>query len=414
MYKLESKKGTRLMESKAQGVFLVAKRGQVAALAKLAVLVAMLLSQAIAQGKPEARVTLSVKNGSLESVLKEIRKQTGYNYALQDRWKAMAKPVVIFVKDVPVEQALNLCFKDQPFTYTIVSRTIVIEERKTPQPKETIGAAGTRPPGGISGLIKIFKNEDGTPLVGATIEIKELGKKGISDDKGEFILEGVPDGTYQVEISYIGYEKYKAQITAASGQFRLVVAMKRFTSSLDEVQIIAYGTTTQRLNTGDVTSVKAEEIERQPVSNPILALEGLVPGMYIEQTSGLPGSAVDFSVQIRGTNSLSHPGDPLYLIDGVPYVSEGLSGSSFGTILAYSGNPFSFLNPGDIASISVLKDAEATAIYGSRAANGVILITTKRGKEGNSKFDINVQDGVGHVAHKMKNAEYPAIPRYAL
>jgi TonB-dependent starch-binding outer membrane protein SusC len=139
-----------------------------------------------------------------------------------------------------------------------------------------------------------------------------------------------------------------------------------------------------------------------------LALQGRVPGLLITQTNGLPGGGV--TVRIQGQNSINFGNDPLYIIDGVPYFSQlpatgvdGILGTSGGMAGAISsGNPLSYINPGDIESIEVLKDADVTAIYGSRAANGAILITTKKGKAGQSKLNLNVQTGLGQVGHKLK------------
>jgi TonB-linked SusC/RagA family outer membrane protein len=182
---------------------------------------------------------------------------------------------------------------------------------------------------------------------------------------------------------------------------------------LDEVQVIAYGVTSQRLNTGNVSAVNAETISKQPVNNPLLALSGRVPGLQINQVNGFAGSGV--SVQIQGQNSITQGNDPFYVIDGVPYFSQllpnlgnilGTSRSS-GLSVANNGNPLSFINPQDIESISILKDADATAIYGSRAANGAILITTKKGKAGGTKVNVNLQSGVGKVPKFIKLLNTP-------
>jgi len=172
-----------------------------------------------------------------------------------------------------------------------------------------------------------------------------------------------------------------------------------------------YYTTTERLNTGDVTTVKGETINEQPVSDPILALEGRVPGLYISQTTGAPGAYS--SISIMGQNSIANGNDPLYIIDGVPFSSVSLSSTnvSGGAIPQPISNisnsnggglsPFNNLNPADIENIVVLKDADATAIYGSRGANGVILITTKRGKAGATRLDMNIYTGEGRVTRTM-------------
>lgn len=386
------------MESRAQAAFLSLRKGQLFLVAKLVILLSIILSQATAQDKPGDRVTLSVRNGSLESVLKQIRKQTGYNYALQDQWKAISRPVSISVKNAPIKEALDICFKDQPFFYTIVSRTIVIEDRKPPEHPKAIGAINTISPDGISGVVL---NDAGKPLAGASVGLQGFNRSFEADDNGKFFFGNLPAGKYQLEVSYIGYEKYSKSILLTDRPVELTISMIRVSGKLDEVQVIGYGTTTKRLNTGDVTTVKSEDIEKQPVSNPLLALIGRVPGMEIAQDNGIPGSVVRF--QIRGINSLTQGSAPLFVVDGVPYPSQslpGVVGVPFGDNT--SGSPFSFLNPADIASIDVLKDAGATAIYGSQGANGVVLITTKKGKPGRTTVEINAQDGVGTDPERLK------------
>ncbi|HEX9512826.1 MAG TPA: SusC/RagA family TonB-linked outer membrane protein, partial [Puia sp.] len=238
-----------------------------------------------------------------------------------------------------------------------------------------------------------------------TVTIKKLGKSGTTNEKGEFVLQNVPNGTYTVEISYVGYEKFTSEIVASDNTMMVNAELKKSTNRLDEVQVIAYGTTTERFNTGNVSVVKAEDIEKQPVNNPLLALEGRVPGLVITQAAGLPGSGV--TVQIQGQNSIGNGNDPFYVIDGVPYTSQLLPSlnhlllGTSGVNNPQAGNPLSYINPSDIESISVLKDADATAIYGSRAANGAILITTKKGKAGQTKADINMQSGWGQVTRKL-------------
>jgi TonB-linked SusC/RagA family outer membrane protein len=218
---------------------------------------------------------------------------------------------------------------------------------------------------------------------------------------GSFNLKGVSPGVILL-VSYAGFVPKEVRVDKST-EFSLVLTPSN--SPLDEVKVIAYGTTTDRLNTGDVTTIKSEDIEKQPVSNPLLALEGRVPGLFITQTTGFPGGGVQ--VLVQGQNSIGNGSDPFYVIDGVPYTSELLP--NWGTFLGYSGvnnsqqsgNPLNYINPADIESISVLKDADATAIYGSRAANGAILITTKKGKAGATKVDFNLQNGWGELTRRL-------------
>jgi TonB-dependent starch-binding outer membrane protein SusC len=353
--------------------------------------------QVAANGFSQTTITLSKRDASLEEVLTEISRQSGYNYFFADQLENQARRVNIEVSKAPLEAALNLCFQGQPFSYSIFRRTIVIrqkriEENRLPTPSVLPRIAG------------IVRNEKMEPLAGASVSIENSHRGTSTNDRGLFELTNIPADA-KIEVSYAGYQTKESLI---QGNLYLEITLAVSNSSLDQVQVIAYGTTTERLGTGDVSTVRAADIEKQPVSNPLLALEGRVPGMLITQSTGLPGTGV--MIQIRGLNSIGNGNDPFYVIDGIPYPSQllpnlgiGLLGNS-GAITSNpgtSGSPLSFINPSDIESISVLKDAAATAIYGSRAANGAILITTKRGKAGRMKAEINLQNGWGHVPHEL-------------
>ncbi len=196
------------------------------------------------------------------------------------------------------------------------------------------------------------------------------------------------DGQFSIEakegdvfiFTSIGYVK-KEVVVGAYEQIG-IISLVLSDSKLDEVQIIAYGNTTRRLNTGNVTTIKSDVIEKQPVNNPLLALSGRVPGLWTGYRICRNGNKSENT----GENSLNNGNNPLYVIDGVPYSSQLLpdinplvTGSGVGGVRTRQQS-LNFINPDDIESISILKDAGATAIYGSRAANGAILITTKKEK----------------------------------
>ncbi len=246
---------------------------------------------------------------------------------------------------------------------------------------------------------------DGKPIPGVTVQLKGRTLGTTTDVDGRFILPKVAIGETLV-ISSIGFEKREVIVRGKSILAQLNVDVNK----LDETIVVAYGTTTQRLSTGNIASIKAKDIEKQPVNNPLLALQGRVPGLFITQTNGLPGGGV--TVRIQGQNSLYNGSGPLYVVDGIPYPSEippplglgplGSSGGlSNGTVIGTNGSALSLINPSDIESIDILKDADATSIYGSRAANGAILITTKKGKVGKTTFDVNLQHGRGNVTRKL-------------
>jgi TonB-linked SusC/RagA family outer membrane protein len=342
-------------------------------------------------------VSLSEKNAPLIKVMNEIEHQTGYAFFYKSQWLLQAKKVTIKAENIPLKQALDLCFKDQPFTYIISGKNISITPKEIEKPVE-------KPVIDISGKIT---DKDGNPLAGANVKIKGSNKGVTTNADGSFTLKEVDENSV-LEISYVGFETV---FFALQGRTSLVVTLNPKSSFLDETIVIAYGTTTKRFETGNISKVSASEIEKQPVTNPLLALQGRVPGLQITQTSGLQGSGV--IVRIQGQNSLQNGSNPLYVVDGVPVTSEiPFPGQTFGPLgnsgevdiknpSSGRGNTLNFLNPSDIESIEVLKDADATSIYGSRAANGAILITTKKGKAGKPSVSANVQKGWGEVGHFM-------------
>jgi TonB-linked SusC/RagA family outer membrane protein len=362
-------------------------------------------------------VTLSEKKAPLEKVLKDIKRQTGYNFLYDVDLLQQAAPVDLEVRNASLESVLAKCFSNQPFSYTIAGKVIVLS-RKEPSKAEQLSMP---PPTDIHGRIT---DSTGAPLEGASITVKgSKGKGTTTDAKGEFDLKNV-DPNATIIISFTGFESREIRLSnnpgLQSGGLKITLAHK--TSQLDDVQIIAYGTTSQRLSTGDVSTVKASDIEKQPINNPLLALEGAVPGLFVTQNTGVPGGGLN--IVIRGQNSIANGIDPFFVIDGVPYISQLPPDLGYNTLQQTNGNfaqgagnPLSFINPSDIESISILKDADATAIYGSRAANGAILITTKKGKSGKTALDVNVYSGAGTVAKKadwLNTSQYLQMRHEAL
>ena len=346
------------------------------------------------------RVSISLHNGSLEKLFTEIEKKTNYVFFYDVAILKNTKPVTVEVKDASVEDILQSSLKGQALEWSIHDRTIFVKKGGEKPVAVAPGGSGSGEPAAVTGTVQ---SENGSPLSGASVLIKKLKRSLITNAAGEFTVKDVPNGRYEVEISYVGYEKLLTTITVEDQKAHLVAEMKIASNTLDETVVIPYGTTTQRLSTGDVTKVTSKEIEQQPVTNVLAALEGRVPGLLVTQQTGVPGGG--FAVQIRGQNSIGNGNDPFYVIDGVPYNSQipfnenglGMINSSL-----QGGSPLNFINPYDIESVEILKDADATAIYGSRAANGAILITTKKGKVGAMRVNLNVSAGVSRPTRDIK------------
>lgn len=239
--------------------------------------------------------------------------------------------------------------------------------------------------------------ENGQPINGATVTAMQgLAKTTIETaDDGSFYLSNISPNTI-LFITHVGFETVK---TGVNDRGQITIVLKEKAGNLDEVIVQGYGTTTKRLSTGNITTISSKEIETQPVSNPLAALEGRVPGVIISQTSGVAGSS--FNVEIRGRTALDQglsKNDPLFVIDGVFFEPGNQPANQLRSAANDNfGNgglsPLNSINPADIQSIEILKDADATAIYGSRGANGVILITTKKSKAGATKITANAYSG---------------------
>lgn len=365
--------------------------------------------QVCASGNAQ-RITLSGKSMSLEKAFREIKKQTGYSFLYSSEvLRQSAHPVDLSLRDATLEEALRACLNSQPFTYEIDDKTIIIKPKAIESPWEI--PALLPPPVDVTVVVL---DSTGRPLEGASVLVKGT-KRGIPTDvHGRAVLKGMATVNTVLVVSFTGYVTQEVKLSNSLA----VVHLQPSTSELDQVQIIAFGTESRRFSVGAVSTVNAEDIEKQPVTNLLLALQGQAPGLAINATSGVPGSQV--LVQVRGQNTLASsqysqkPYDqPLFIIDGVPFASQNRNVSQLSSLAnaqSYTGgisqgggiSPFNNINPADIESISILKDADATSIYGTQGSNGVIIITTKKGKPGKTTFDFNINTGFNSDARPLK------------
>jgi len=353
------------------------------------------------------QLTLDVKEESLIKVFAIIKQQTGYVLFGATDLLARARPVTIKVRNETLENVLKLCFKDQPIDYSIDGKTISLFEKKK-EPGIISSLANLPSAAGIDVRGKVT-NEANEPVAGVSITVKGTKAGTYTDGEGNFFLKQV-DPNATLLFTAVNIQPLEAIIM---GRRTLDIKVQGKTGALDEVKVIAYGTTSQRFTTGNTATVKAADIEKMPINNPLLALQGRVPGLEVTQSNGMPGAGIRVRIQGR-TNLLNFTvSDPLIVVDGVPYPPQNLGtfrGGMTGTSVLGGvgeenippGSTLAFLNPADIESIDVLKDADATAIYGSRAANGAILITTKKGKAGDTRVDVALEEGWGEVPVKLK------------
>lgn len=352
-------------------------------------------------------VSITGNDLSLEKIFTLLRQQTGCQVIYDKEDLRSASAIDISVRDLPLAKFLDQVLRGTGLTYVIKYNTVII--KKAFAPVSTGDHPDDAPATDIRGRVS---DTAYNPLMDATVMVKRTRKGTQTDNNGVFALKNVHEGD-TLEISFQGF-KTREYVIGHNETF-IAILLHISTDLLDQVQVIAYGTTIQRYNVGSVSTVSAKEIEEQPVANPLQALQGRVPGLVVTNTSGAPGAMV--LMQIRGQNTLNVNiyDQPLYIIDGVPYAPQnrninntasGISTIQFTSLAAgyrggsdiynnpYGGiSPFNSLNPDDIESISVLRDADATAIYGSQGSNGVVIITTKKGKSGKTGLNLSVNSG---------------------
>lgn len=365
------------------------------------ILLMLAVIQVTAAASEAQKISFQKKDATLLEVLQSVGRQTGYFYVCDAELLRKASKVNIAVKKAGIHDVLTAVFKDQPLTYTIHDKVIVVKEKtpKSPVSKEetlvrdpnhspslpAINALGT---GNLLERINLSSatdrkvrgkvtDEKGEGLPGVSVVLKGTQRGTISAVDGSFELV-VPDGSNTLIFSFVGYLTQEIDISSRSN---LNVMLKIDNKALEEVVVVGYGTIKKSDLTGSITRVGEEAIKATPIVALDRALQGRAAGVMATASSGAPGAST--TIRIRGTGSVNAGNDPLYVIDGFP-----------------TGN-LNTINPNDIESIEILKDASATAIYGSRGSNGVVIVTTRRGKAGQSNINFESYYGVQHVRRKI-------------
>lgn len=307
-------------------------------------------------------INLALRNVPLSKVFKEIQKQTGYQFLYPDELLKSKKQVSIVLRSASLQQALDKCLAPEMLDYVIDDRTIIIRRKQNPAPREK-GIANLT----INGKIT---DEKGEAVSGASVMVKNTSIGTTTDNNGNFKLELNQDQAVLV-ISYVGFDNKEVNVSS-SGSLNIVLV--RRDNTIEDVVVIGFGTQKKVDVTGAVSTISSDKVNQginQSVSH---AMQGRASGVTVIQNSGEPGAGVE--IRIRGAGSIND-NNPLYVIDGV--ISSDISG----------------LNPSDIENISVLKDAASAAIYGSRGANGVVIVTTKKGKrDQKTNVSYNTSHGV--------------------
>ena len=329
-------------------------------------------------------ISISQRNTSLERVFKEIHRKTGYQFFYQDELLQQAKKFDINVKDASVEQVLEICFRDQPLNFTITEKTIIIKR------KEEIKIPNAAPPPAIIVKGKV-KDENGKPLAGVSVSVTG-GKAGVSTDEGGNFSIAVPENA-ELSFSYVGY---KTVTMPVKGNTSIDIVLTAEVSSLNDVVVVGYGTQKKVSVVGAITSIGTAELRQSPTTNLSNALAGRMAGLMVNQFIGGEPGVDQSEVFIRGIstyNSGNNAQKPIIMVDGIE-------------------RDFQYLNPEEVETFSILKDASATAVYGVRGANGVILVTTRRGRV-MDKANVTFKAATG-VSSAVKYPEYLGSADYGM
>ena len=352
----------------------------------------------------KARVDIDVRNESLKTVFDIIESQTEFKFFYKNEEIDLKKSITAKFKKEKINIILDSIFQNSKITYLVKNKQIILKSSEKPTPINTQLSQI------ISGTVT---DSNGNPIMGVTVMIKNSKTGVVTDEFGQYSIAA---NTGDILIfSFMGFNPESITIKETT---QVDVSLSTSTNDLDEVVLIGYGKTSKKLATGNVSTISGDQIQRQPVTNVLEALQGSTPGLFISQSNGLTGSRSN--VSIRGQVSISSGQAPLYIIDGVPFNSTPVNtlvggynsyGSGAGLI-----DPLNSINPTDIESITVLKDADATSIYGSRGANGVILITTKKSKGEGDRVDIYSYTGFGKITNTISTlnlADYLKVRREA-
>lgn len=330
------------------------------------------------------KVSLSVENTSLENVFGAIRQQTGYSFLWNERQLQDMPPVSVSVRKASLEEAIRASLKGLPFTYEIRGKVVYIKQNPVPaSPANPTTPPPLDPLNVVTGLVT---DSTGAPLSGVSVYVKANQTIGsVTDQNGRYVLQ-VPDNNATLVFSMVGYDTQEIPV---GGRTNINVKLVPASSSLEETVVTAFGNKQKRSDmVGSVTTITAEELQKTPSSNLTTAFAGRAAGLIAFQRSGEPGNDnADFF--IRGVTTFGYKTDPLILIDGIELTATDLAR----------------VRPDDIASFSILKDATATAVYGARGANGVILVTTKEGNVGKARLAFRVENSISQPTSNVELAD---------
>ncbi len=327
------------------------------------------------------KLSLQIENSAIAEVLQQVEEQSEFRFFYNENVDTKQK-VSVNLKGKTVFEVLDNILDKTSINYKTVGRQIALYNKG--ESSEIITAQQSA----VSGKVT---DDTGQPLPGVTVIIKGTARGTVSNSNGMYSLTGVPEDATLV-FSFVGMLTQEIEV---NDRTTIDVVMEEETIGVNEVVVIGYGTREKKDLTGAVSQISSEELQKEIKMSPEMAMQGKMPGVFISNPGSDPNARP--SVRIRGVSTLGY-NDPLYVVDGIP-ISEGGSSESSGRVSDLRGkvNVLNMINPNDIESISVLKDASATAIYGVRASNGVILITTKRGSKGRMNINLSARYGIQNI-----------------
>ena len=319
---------------------------------------------------------LQAHQTTIKGVFDYIERNSDYVFVYDEKVRSrLSEPADVTLEADNVDGLISEMCQKKGLAYEVSGRQVTVTEGQQPQ----------RPAKNQKTVKGTVSDADGNPLIGATVQVKGSDVKTVTDLNGQFTLD-VPRGA-QLVVSYIGYDQTELSIGTATNYG---VVLREDTNTLNELVVIGYGQVRKKDLTGSVTALKPDELNKGVQTAAQDALIGKIAGVNVVTNSGAPGASS--TIRIRSGASLSASNDPLIVIDGVPVDNSSIEGG---------GNLIGAINPNDIETFTVLKDASATAIYGSRASNGVIVITTKKGTDGGLKFNYNGNFSTSVVGHRL-------------
>jgi len=355
----------------------------------------LLAMQVSAKNYGQETITINSDLAPIGKILKDIEKQTKYHFYFSNDEVNVATKVSLVVNDASISKVMDILLFNLPLEWKLLDdKMVVISTKKN----YAINIDEF-----ISGIVL---DDRGLPIEGATISEKGTENKTVTNKNGEYKLK-VKDAKAILIISHIGYND---QIIYSKNQKVLNITLNPTTQTLDDVVVIGYGTVKKSDLTGSVAKLKVEGNEDKPITTVDQFLQGRVAGVQLTQNSGAPGSGMSFL--IRGASSVSGSNQPLFVVDGYPVETsdQNLSPRTSADFLSSSvpsTNPLAAINPNDIESIEILKDASSTAIYGSRGANGVVMITTKKGKSKKDQISYSIRGDYSKLPKKIEVLRTP-------